>query len=83
MVLRIAEVVVNALLPREHWVKIAVGVLVLVVVCAFAQGRTTSRERDLHGRVILVTVSQRCSHNFRSFTDIISFREVSRPLVLL
>ena len=56
MVLRIAEVVFNALLPRQYWVHIALTVVVLAIVRAFAQGRRTSRERDLHARVILVTV---------------------------
>jgi hypothetical protein len=56
MVLRIAEAVVLALVPYHYWALITVVVVGLLVVRAFAQGRTTNRERDLHARVILVTV---------------------------
>ena len=56
MVLRIAEALISAFLPREYWVHIATLVFAAVVIRAFAQGRTTTRERDLHARVILVTV---------------------------
>jgi NAD(P)-dependent dehydrogenase (short-subunit alcohol dehydrogenase family) len=56
MVLRIAEAVVLALLPYQYWALITTVVVGLLVIRAFAQGRTTNRERDLHARVILVTV---------------------------
>lgn len=42
----------------QYYVQIAVALLALAVVRAYAQGRNTSRERDLHARVILLTVSQ-------------------------
>ena len=56
MVLRIAEVVASALLPRDYWIHVVLLVVGLAAIRAFAQGRKTTRERDLHGRVILVTV---------------------------
>ncbi|EGN92784.1 hypothetical protein SERLA73DRAFT_190644 [Serpula lacrymans var. lacrymans S7.3] len=55
MVLKMAEAAVNAILPSKYFVPTAVAILVVVVVHAFAQGRTTSRERDLHARTILIT----------------------------
>lgn len=62
MVIKILGAVVNVLLPSEsYYVHAFVSILAIVVVHAFAQGRTTNRERDMHARVVLVTVG-------RSFT---------------
>ena len=83
MVLRIAEVVFNALLPRQYWVHIALTVVVLAIVRAFAQGRRTSRERDLHARVILVTVGFPINAAFQRLIANAMYRAVSRHLVLL
>ncbi|KZT72400.1 hypothetical protein DAEQUDRAFT_755221 [Daedalea quercina L-15889] len=41
--------------PSKYYVRIALSAIALVVLYAFAQGRTTSRERDLHARVIILT----------------------------
>lgn len=56
MVLKILAVTVPAILPSNYYVHVFLAVLAVVVVRAFAQGRSTTRERDLHARVILVTV---------------------------
>lgn len=42
--------------PVQHFTVVAFGVFVLAVIRAYCQGRTTDRERDLHARVILLTV---------------------------
>lgn len=43
-------------IPSAYYVYILVAVLTLVVTHAISQGRKTNRERDLHARIILVTV---------------------------
>jgi len=58
MVLRILEVFFTSYFPTQYAVHIAVGILTIYVLRTFAQGRKTNRERDLHARVVLVTVSQ-------------------------
>ncbi|KDQ56346.1 hypothetical protein JAAARDRAFT_132798 [Jaapia argillacea MUCL 33604] len=55
MVLEIAASIFSTILPSKYYIHAALSVLVIVVVRAFAQGRSTNRERDLHARVILVT----------------------------
>lgn len=57
MVLKILGAALSVLLPSGYFVHIIVSIVAILVVHAFAQGRTTTRERDLHSRVILVTVS--------------------------
>ena len=59
MVLKILGAVANTLLPSSYYVHAFVSIVAIVVVHAFAQGRTTNRERDMHARVVLVTVSPR------------------------
>jgi len=56
MVLKILATVVPSILPAKYLVQIIVTITVLLVSHAFAQGRKTTRERDLHARVILITV---------------------------
>lgn len=56
MVLKILGVVANSLLSSSHYVHVIISILAIVIVHAFAQGRTTNRERDMHARVVLVTV---------------------------
>lgn len=51
-----------AALPSKYYVHIVLSTLSLVVLYAFSQGRTTSRERDLHARVVILTVA--CSISF-------------------
>jgi len=56
MVLKIVGAAVNALLPSQYLVHIIAVIITILVIHAFSQGRTTNRERDLHARVVLVTV---------------------------
>lgn len=56
MVLKIASAVVTAILPTRFYLHIALALVALFSVHAIAQGRKTTRERDLHARVVLITV---------------------------
>ena len=67
MVLKVFAVAVGALLPSNYYVHTLISILVIVVVHAFAQGRTTNRERDMHARVVLLTVRLHIHHAFGSF----------------
>ncbi|TBU26758.1 hypothetical protein BD311DRAFT_725556 [Dichomitus squalens] len=55
MVLQVLYTAVTAVLPVRYWPHAAVAAAVVVVIYAYAQGRSTTRERDLHARVILLT----------------------------
>ncbi|KAG1794176.1 uncharacterized protein HD556DRAFT_1371433 [Suillus plorans] len=55
MVLKVLAAAVNAVLPSKYYVHAFISILVIVVVRAFARGRTTNRERDMHARVVLLT----------------------------
>lgn len=55
MVLKVLAAAVNAMLPSKYYVHAIIFVLATTVVWAFAQGRTTNRERDMHARVVLLT----------------------------
>ncbi|GBE85001.1 hypothetical protein SCP_0701860 [Sparassis crispa] len=55
MVLQIAYAALSSVLPPKYYPHAVVALVVLLVVHAFARGRTTNRDRDLHARVILVT----------------------------
>ncbi|KAI0090879.1 hypothetical protein BDY19DRAFT_992280 [Irpex rosettiformis] len=57
MVLQAAYSLVSNAIPSGYFWHIAGSLAVVVVTHAFAQGRTTDRERDLHARTILVTGS--------------------------
>ena len=50
-------------ISAEYYFPIALGFVVLAVIRTYAQGRRTTRERDLHDRTILVTVSSFSSTN--------------------
>ncbi|KAH8110510.1 hypothetical protein DFH11DRAFT_1620114 [Phellopilus nigrolimitatus] len=43
--------------PSQYQVQIGLLVIAIVAIRTYAQGRSTNRERDLHGRVILLTGS--------------------------
>ena len=58
MVLQVLYTAITSVLPFKYWPYAGVALAVLVVIYAYAQGRTTNRERDLHARVILLTVSK-------------------------
>ncbi|KAG2118207.1 uncharacterized protein F5147DRAFT_670472 [Suillus discolor] len=55
MVLKVLAAAVNAVLPSKYYVHAFISILAIVVVRAFARGRTTNRERDMHARVVLLT----------------------------
>ncbi|KAI0765703.1 hypothetical protein BD413DRAFT_165204 [Trametes elegans] len=55
MVLQVVYTAVSTILPPRYWPHALVAATVLVVIYAYAQGRPTLRERDLHGRIILLT----------------------------
>ncbi|KAI5116775.1 hypothetical protein M0805_008730 [Coniferiporia weirii] len=41
--------------PSQYHVQIGLIILAIVAIRAYAQGRSTNRDRDLHGRVVLIT----------------------------
>jgi hypothetical protein len=59
MVLQVAATALTAVISSKYYVHAILTFITVFVFRAFSQGRTTNRERDLHGRVILVTVRAR------------------------
>ena len=57
MVLKIVEAFASSFLPTQYIVHIVVGIVIILTLRAVSQGRRTTRERDLHGRTVLITVS--------------------------
>lgn len=57
MVLDIAYAAISAVLPSQYWLRVGAALVVLYAFRAFAQGRKTTRERDLHAKVVLLTVA--------------------------
>ena len=57
MVLQVVYGALTAVLPPRYWPHAAVAGALLLVVYAYAKGPRTNRERDLHARVVLLTVS--------------------------
>lgn len=57
MVLQFVYEAAAAVVPPKYWYHTLAAALVLLVIYAYTQGRSTTRERDLHARVILLTVS--------------------------
>ncbi|KAG6826283.1 hypothetical protein H0H92_000453 [Tricholoma furcatifolium] len=55
MVLKIAGAAYSAYFPTQYLVHVVVGLVTVLALRAFSQGRRTNRERDLHARKILVT----------------------------
>ncbi|KAI0319565.1 hypothetical protein OF83DRAFT_1240466 [Amylostereum chailletii] len=55
MVLKILYAVLPAVLPSKYYFPVILAGVTLFAIYTYAQGRKTSRERDLHGRTILVT----------------------------
>ncbi|KAI0753320.1 hypothetical protein C8Q80DRAFT_1151516 [Daedaleopsis nitida] len=64
MVLQFVHTAAAATVPPKCSPHVLVGAFVLVAIYAYAQGRSTTRERDLHARVVLLTVST-CSGSNR------------------
>ncbi len=57
MVLKILYAVGSTILPEKYYTHAVLAVVAVITVYTFAQGRKTSRERDLHGRTILITAA--------------------------
>ncbi|KAL1749219.1 hypothetical protein HDZ31DRAFT_27869 [Schizophyllum fasciatum] len=55
MVLHILGTAYDTLFPKQYLYHICGGLLALYVLRTLSQGRKTSRDRDLHGRVVLMT----------------------------
>ena len=56
MVVQVVWTLASYVFRPGYYTHTAIGIASLVVTYAFAQGRTTNRERDLHARTILITV---------------------------
>jgi len=57
MVLKILGAAVSStFFPTQYVVHIVVAIVTILALRAFSQGRRTNRERDLHARIVLVTV---------------------------
>jgi hypothetical protein len=56
MVLKILGAVLPVVLAQNYYLHIFIGIVTVIALHTFAQGRSTTRERDLHARVILITV---------------------------
>jgi uncharacterized membrane protein len=67
MVLNIAYTALSAVLPSKYWFLTFVAIVIVFVIRTFAQGRKTTRERELHARVVLVTVASHCISVFQDF----------------
>ena len=57
MVLDIAYTTLSKALPPSYWLRLSLTVVGIVILRTLSQGRKTTRERNLHARVILVTVA--------------------------
>ncbi|KAI9465245.1 hypothetical protein BJY52DRAFT_1245987 [Lactarius psammicola] len=55
MVLKIFYAVGSTILPEKYYTHAVLVIVAVITVFTFAQGRKTNRERDLHGRTILIT----------------------------
>ena len=58
MALHIFSAIVSSTIPSSYYFPAVVTLLLLVITRAYTQGRRTNRDRDLHGRTVIVTVSQ-------------------------
>ena len=56
MVLKIAHATLTSILPSKYYTHAVLVIVAIITIHAYTQGRKTSRERDLHGRTIIVTV---------------------------
>jgi hypothetical protein len=63
-VLKILYAVGTTILPAEYYTYAVLAVVGIVTIYTFAQGRKTNRERDLHGRTILITVASHLNRHF-------------------
>lgn len=57
MVLKVVEALASTYFSTQYILHISIAFITILVLRAFSQGRRTNRERDLHARVVLITVS--------------------------
>ncbi|KAF9445935.1 hypothetical protein P691DRAFT_734164 [Macrolepiota fuliginosa MF-IS2] len=55
MVLKLVQAAADRFFPSQYAYHILIGIITVTALRAFARGRTTNRERDLHNRTFLVT----------------------------
>ncbi|KAJ3553769.1 hypothetical protein NM688_g3440 [Phlebia brevispora] len=55
MVLQVVVNVTTSIVPSGYYFHAVIAIATFVVTYAFAQGRVTNRERDLHARTIMIT----------------------------
>ncbi|KAI0032398.1 hypothetical protein K488DRAFT_50003 [Vararia minispora EC-137] len=55
MVLKMLDAAVTAFLSPKYYPHVVIGAVLTYALYMYAQGRKTTRERDLHGRTVLVT----------------------------
>ncbi|EIW80608.1 hypothetical protein CONPUDRAFT_125423 [Coniophora puteana RWD-64-598 SS2] len=55
MVLKLTLAAVDKLLPSTYYLHVVVAVAVVLITRVVSQGRRTTRDRDMHGRIFLVT----------------------------
>ena len=71
MVLKVAEALASTYFPTQYILHIGIAFITILVLHAFSQGRRTNRERDLHARVVLITVCSTLSaKKLINFTEI-------------
>ena len=56
MVLKIAYAAVTSVLTPNHYTHVVLALVAIYALYTYSQGRKTTRERDLHGRTIILTV---------------------------
>lgn len=57
MVLQTLSTVISRAIPSRYYTPSIATLVVLIITYAYSQGRRTTRDRDLHARVIILTVS--------------------------
>jgi hypothetical protein len=79
MVLKILYAVGSTILPVKYYTHAVLAVIGIVTIYIFSQGRKTNRERDLHGRTILITVASisTCISSHDWLTQLACLREPS------
>ena len=57
MALHIFSAFISTAVPSSAYFPTAVVILLLTIIRAYTQGRRTNRDRDLHARTVILTVS--------------------------
>ncbi len=69
MVLEILYAVGSEILPEKYYTHTVLAIVAVITIYTLAQGRKTDRERDLHGRTILITAASHLEVFFPWLTD--------------